>query len=456
MHPVAYIDLVSILACAVAAVFLVRGFRRPGFSASIPILLIILLGLTTYYQVTMFLEWSGITTRLEWIEDFEGIFIPFTWAFVFYAFVKNVVEDELRASRERFKALTESTSDWIWECDIHGVFTYSSPQVENQLEYEVPEVLCREMFEFMAPPSNEQFRAQFEQAVLQAAPIFLAPVCFHSKDQRSLYLEISAVPILGKRGRITGYRGVNRDITQRKRAEEALMAYQSRLRFMASELALAEERERRRIAAGLHDYACQNLVLSKMKLQGLRTPQPSGAEDQIADICKTLDSTIESVRGLTFDLSSPTLYKFGLEAAIKELIEDKLEAQHGIHCIFHDDGADKPLAEDVRILLFQSIRELLINIIKHARAQTVTIDIARLDDSIRITITDNGIGFDVTDALDNPSRSHGFGLFSIKERLDFIGGHLDIDSRRGQGSQFTLVAHLETAKHHHTDSKGIG
>ncbi len=331
MHPVAYIDLVSILACVIAAVFLIRRLKRSGLSLAVPILLLVLLVLMTYYRIALFLEWSGITARLDWVEDFAGVFVPFTWAFVFYAFVKNAVEADLRAS-----------------------------------------------------------------------------------------------------------------LSERIQAEKNLVAYQQRLRSLASELSLAEERERRRIATGLHDDACQNLVLSKMRLQGLCEPVPPAGAGEIAGVCDTLDRTIESVRGLIFDLSTPTLYKFGLEAALKELLEDKLEAQHGLDCAFHADGTGKPLAEDVRILLFQSVRELLINVIKHAQAHAVTVDVARVDDSIKITIADDGVGFDVADVLTHASRSRGFGLFNIEERLDFIGGRLDIDSRPGQGSRFILLARLQT------------
>jgi len=237
---------------------------------------------------------------------------------------------------------------------------------------------------------------------------------------------------------------LEREIAERIRAEEALLAHQRRLRSLASELSLAEERERRRIATGLHDHACQTLVLSKMKLQELRAPLAPAQEDEIARICSTLDGTIGNVRELIFDLSSPTLYKFGLEAALQELLEDKMQTEHGIHCTFCDDGAAKPLAEDVRVLLFQSVRELLINIVKHAHAREVTLGVGRCDDSICITITDDGIGFDVEDVLSAPSRSRGFGLFNIRERLEYIGGGLEIHAQPGQGSRFTLMAHLET------------
>jgi PAS domain S-box-containing protein len=244
---------------------------------------------------------------------------------------------------------------------------------------------------------------------------------------------------------------LEREIAERIRAEETLLVHQRKLRSLASELSLAEERERRRIATGLHDHACQTLVLSRMKLQGLGQSLPPDSLDEITGICHTLDKTNEDVRRLIFDLSSPTLYRFGLEPALEELLEDKLRTEHGIRCTFCDDGAAKPLAEDVRILLFQSVRELLINIVKHAQAHEVSLDIVRQDDSVRIAIRDDGVGFDVEEVLSASSRSRGFGLFNIKERLDYIGGSLDMDSRSGQGSRFTLVACLEADRRDHSD-----
>ena len=140
------------------------------------------------------------------------------------------------------------------------------------------------------------------------------------------------------------------------------------------------------------------------------------------------------------------MYRFGLEVALKELLKDKLKAEHDIRTVFRDDQASKPLAEDVRVVLFQSVRELLINVLKHARAHEVILDISRLEDSIRITVADDGVGFDAASVLAAPSRGRGFGLFNIRERLDFIGGTLDVDSRPGRGSRFTLVAPVETQK----------
>ena len=448
MHPVAYVDLVSIGACAVAAVFLIRGRRQPRFSPAVKILLAILVVLMTYYQTALFLEWSGVTTRLDWLEDFAGVFLPFSWAFVFYAFVKSAVEDELKASRERMDLTLRGADLGTWDWNVQTEDVVFDERWAQMLGYSLDELTPDvSTWEKLLHPDDRSHVMEVLGLHLEGATeSYETEHRLRHKSGRWIWVldkgRVIERDVAGKPLRACG---THLDITARKQAETDLMAYQRRLRSLASQLSLAEERERRRIAAGLHDYACQNLVLFKMKLQALSEPLPAAEMDEIADICQTLDRTIESVRGLVFDLSSPTLYKFGLEAALEELLEDKVEAQHGIHYTFHDDGAAKPLAEDVRILLFQSVRELLINIIKHAQARVVTLDVARFDDSIRIEVTDDGIGFDVGDVLADPSRNYGFGLFNIKERLDFIGGCLDVDSRRGEGSRITLVAHLETA-----------
>jgi PAS domain S-box-containing protein len=245
-------------------------------------------------------------------------------------------------------------------------------------------------------------------------------------------------------------------ITDRKQAQERLQVHQQQLRALASELSLAEERERRRIAMSLHDHTCQNLVLVRMKLDELLESAPAAQAEAFHGICNVLSDTIEDVRELTFDLSSPTLYKFGLEAALEELLEDKFGAEQDVEYDFSDDGESKPLTDDVRVLLFQSVREILINILKHARARNITLDIRRAEGSIRIAVTDDGVGFDVDEVSSLPARQRGFGLFSIKERLDCIGGSLEIDSQRGVGSQFTLVAPLKVEGHDSGRTHDVG
>jgi PAS domain S-box-containing protein len=233
------------------------------------------------------------------------------------------------------------------------------------------------------------------------------------------------------------------DITERNRAEASLRAHREQLRTLVSELVLAEERERHRIATDLHDEVCQSLVLARMKLRPLLQDAPAGSP--LGDFDHCIEDILVSVRDLTFDLGSPTLHRFGLEKAMEELLEDQIKLRHGLDCRFITDGRAKPLTGDVSVLLFRSVRELLVNVVKHARAGRVDLDVRRIDDAIRITVTDDGVGTRIDEALASSAHRRHFGLFSIRERLDSIGGRLDADSEPGRGSRFTLVAPLNTS-----------
>jgi signal transduction histidine kinase len=232
------------------------------------------------------------------------------------------------------------------------------------------------------------------------------------------------------------------EIRTRKQAQTELIVYQNQLRSLASELSLAEERTRRQIATDVHDRIGQNLAIAKMKLQHLsetvKGPQIKPTIDEIKEI---IADAIESTRTLTFEISPPVLYELGFEAAIEWLLRKARKQQH-LKTDFQTDGQKKPLDENISVFLFQAVRELLINVAKHAKARNVVVSVCRLDDHIQVSVTDDGIGFDknkLESVHPNPS---GFGLFSIRERLSYIGGKLHIESQPGKGAEFTITAPL--------------
>ena len=251
------------------------------------------------------------------------------------------------------------------------------------------------------------------------------------------------------------------DITERRRAEEALRKARDeletrveqrtadlakanvQLRSLASELSLAEERLRRRIATNVHDHVGQNLAISKIKIESLRESVTSSelAED-LEEIRDLIAQTIESTRSLTFELSPPVLYELGFEAAVEWLVRQTRQ-QHRLSTEFKGDGQTKPLDNNVRILLFQAVRELLVNVVKHAQAQNVTVSTRRVGNEIRVSVEDDGVGFDISKTGSHDYKTGGFGLFSIRERLGHIGGRFEIESRPGQGTRVTLTAPIE-------------
>ena len=241
------------------------------------------------------------------------------------------------------------------------------------------------------------------------------------------------------------------EVSERKKTEEKLLTYQKQLRSSASELSLAEERLRRKIATDVHDHISQNLAISKLKIESLTqsatSPELARELEEIRDL---IAQVVESTRSLTFELSPPVLYELGFEAAVEWLVR-QTRKQYGLSAEFEDDGRTKPLDGNVRILLFQAVRELLVNVVKHAKASSVKVSTQRVGDQIRVSVEDDGVGFDVTQVHSQDHMTSGFGLFNIRERLDHIGGHLDIASRAGKGTRITLVAPIT---HEKEKSKG--
>lgn len=268
-----------------------------------------------------------------------------------------------------------------------------------------------------------------------------------SRDGRMLHFNDEAMVVREGEGEgTTQYlHGVMRDITGQKEIQGQLLEYQEQLRSLASELSLVEERERRRMATALHDRVGQTLAVCKMKLGALNeSGATGGAKEGMDDIRTLIEEAIQETRSLIFEISSPILYELGLEAAIEWLAE-KTEKRHAMRCHYQDDGQPKPLDDDVRVLLFQAVNELLVNVAKHARASRVVISTCREAGFIRVGVEDDGVGFEPSEIATHWRKNQGFGLFSIRERLRHLSGSLEIESRPGTGASVFLIAPLRNS-----------
>jgi signal transduction histidine kinase len=232
------------------------------------------------------------------------------------------------------------------------------------------------------------------------------------------------------------------EILLRIEAERKIRADQEQLRSLTAELVLAEERERHSVAMALHDSLGPILAFSKRELGTLQKSVSKTAADTLKNIGDNISQAIKQTRNLTFDLSPPALYTFGLETAVAELTERFGEDQK-LKIIFENTDEPKPLTDHVKVLLYRSIREILINIVKHAEAKSVRLVLSKTYDKIKIVVEDDGKGFNVSDLDSRPGGTKGFGLFSIRERLMHIGGSFNIQSGMGRGTTVTLLAPLD-------------
>ncbi|MGA2361862.1 MAG: sensor histidine kinase [Candidatus Aminicenantales bacterium] len=239
------------------------------------------------------------------------------------------------------------------------------------------------------------------------------------------------------------------EISERLRAGEAIRHSQAQLRRLATELTLAEERERRAIASDLHDHIGQALAVIRARLRQMQSNAMfSGMEKDIEDTLTLLDQTIQSTRTLTFEISPPVLYDLGLEPALQWLCR-QFQKKHGLRAEMTSEGSGPLVPDNIQITVFRSVQELLLNAAKHARASSVRVHLARLPAALRVEVRDDGEGFDVSREGASMDDHGGFGLFSIRERLRVLGGALGVSSSPGRGAAFTLDVPL-------AGSAGIG
>ncbi|MDI3463758.1 MAG: Circadian input kinase A [Nitrospira sp.] len=238
-----------------------------------------------------------------------------------------------------------------------------------------------------------------------------------------------------------------------------LMQSQTRLRALAGELSLAEQRERKRLATELHDHLQQMLVYGKMTIgQGKRriADVPAAAE-MMTKVDEVLSEALTYSRTLVAELSPPVLHDYGLAAGFKWLGEH-LRKYNLTVTVLVPEHCEPDLPEAHRVLLFQSVRELLINASKHAGTDKATVLMQQRDDSLRVTVSDEGKGFDLAAAEGTPGGeiSSKFGLFSIRERMRALGGSFDIQSAPGRGTTAMLVLPLARSAEPKVVSPALG
>jgi PAS domain S-box-containing protein len=209
--------------------------------------------------------------------------------------------------------------------------------------------------------------------------------------------------------------------------------YRARVRTLMAELLVAEERERQRLAADLHDGLSQTLTLAQMKLAELRASKEQVTPEQIDTIEELVRSADRAARAICFELSPPVLHHFGLSAALRWLAENVRE-RYGLDVELRDDNLSNTDGETCRVIVFRSIRELLVNAAKHSGVKHVLLELRREGQRLVVTVLDHGVGMEQSGA-----ETRGTGLLSMGERLAHVGGTLEIESKPGQGMRVRLT-----------------
>ncbi|MGE5428838.1 MAG: response regulator [Methylococcaceae bacterium] len=353
---------------------------------------------------------------------------------------------EFFSIEDRYLKISEYALEYFWEVDYKGTFSYVSAGVFGTLGYHSEEIKgMKSLFDFNENDKEEKYVHLMKDIFAKRANFRGDEFPYLHKDGTKVWLAISALPVFNSNNEFTGYIGVNHDITRRRLAEksnlenqERIIEYQKKLKNLYFELTIAEEKERRIIAENLHDGLGQTISIAAIKLSSLaKRNLPQDIDKILEDSIDLLRIAINESRMLVYDLCPPILYELGLIAAIKWKL-DQISKKDNIETVLKTEENSIKLDSDIETLVFRMVCELLNNSLKHAEATSICVEVKRDPSNFVIIVSDNGKGFVFTQEK-NLSELHGFGLFSIRERLDSLQGSLEIDSNISQGARIILT-----------------
>ena len=321
---------------------------------------------------------------------------------------------------------------------IDGTITSWNAAAERILGYTAAEAIGRKLIEIQ-PPELRQLAAKRRKLILAGRPVRNAETVRVAKDGRRIDVTLSVSPIRDGSGNIIGTATIMRDITGRKRAEQALRDYAGRLQGLSRRLVSSEENERRNINRELHDRVGQNLAALNIQLNIIRSKLSQRSLRAVNSHLQTtqalLEETAAHARNVMADLRPPALDDYGLLAALRSYVES-LAACVVVPITVHGDDLAPRLPLAAEISLFRIAQGALANAVQHARAKRIEVTLAAAPERVTLTIADDGAGFDPQHVV--PARP-SWGLTIMQERAEAIGARLTVESAPGKGTRVCVA-----------------
>lgn len=320
---------------------------------------------------------------------------------------------------------------------VHENIVYVNHKLVEMLGFEeASDLLGRSVWELVEPTRREISKELQSTMLTEAEELFSIEDVYQCKDGRLLPVEVSAIPIRYQDS--PAVQLIARDISERKKVEAEIWEYQNMLKRLSSDLILAEEAQRRNLAIVLHDHLGQSLAMAKIKMAGvLNSIQNEELKTKLKAVETDISDAVKQTRSITYELSPPVLHELGFTVALDWLLE-KFSEENDIQTFCNHEAVNVDLRHEQEVILFRSVDEVLKNIIKHAEATSVVVNTQTSRYAFMVRIHDDGKGFDTGILKPQQRKTGSFGLFSIKERIEYLGGVLDIQSNQGQGTTVTL------------------
>ncbi|ALA59169.1 PAS domain S-box protein [Nitrospira moscoviensis] len=372
---------------------------------------------------------------------------------------RREAEQRLGESESFHRQTLESIPGMVFTNRPDGSCDYVSQQWVDFTGVPAAEQLGSGWVQMLHPDDRERAMAAWRDAV-EGRGRYDLEYRVRRRDGRYKWFKISGRPIRDEQGGIVRWFGTGMNVDDLKQTQEELHRWkdelelrvqertrqlidsQRRLRSLASELTVTEQRAQRKLAKDLHDYLAQLLVVGRLKTGRLKKEAglPAKAETMAAELDTIFEQALTYTRTMIAELSPPSVQESGLPAALAWLAERM--QKDGLWVEVQSDDRPTALSEEQAVLLFQSARELLMNVLKHAGVDRATVRLTvRESEEVRLSVEDRGKGLGPR-ALQRASEPGHLGLFAVRERMEAMGGRLEVASSPGEGTTATLVLPL--------------
>ena len=336
-------------------------------------------------------------------------------------------EEALRESEERYREMFENAKDAIYVHDLTGRYTSVNRAAEQLSGFTREEILGKHFSNFVAPRDLKYARTNLCRK-LDEENETIYEVDMVTRDGRRIPVEVSS-RLIYEKGVAVGVQGTARDITERKRAQEALRMYSQRLMEV-------QEVERENLARELQEQIGKALTAVRNNLQSIqRSGRTADSGPPLDESIGIVNEALLRVRELSIELRPSLLDDLGLSVALRQYV-DRYAQRTGINAeVLNGFKDDSRLPRELETACFRITQEALTNVARHAHAVNVSVQLERHRERMLLTIMDDGVGFDIANLRKSASETSGLGLRGMEERALAVGGYIEIDSASGRGTR---------------------